>query len=109
MDAQRMDTRIDTRIARLIADEIAALDPSSRADRLLLAEFESLRDPNPTAREVQFSGGLTQMCWRVTRSNGAYSLFYLPGPDYFSLCVDSAIGPLDIGVHGPALRCFASV
>ena len=58
---------------------------------------------------VNFSGGIQKECWRVTQSNGSYSVVYMPEAGYFSLCVDSALGPLDIGVHGPAIRCFSSV
>lgn len=93
----------------LIAEEIAAMDVSVQADRLLLDEFQALRLTTPKPQEVQFSGGFGQICLRVTRPNGPYSVMYLPDAGYFSLCVESVIGPLDIGVHGPALRCFSSV
>ena len=72
-------------------------------------EFKRLRVKCPKPITVQFSGGLFQTCWMVTRSNGAYSVVYLPSAGYFSLCVDSDFGPLDIGVHGPALAVFGSV
>ena len=54
-------------------------------------------------------GGLVQVCWAVTRPNGPYQVIYMPRAGYFSLCVASAFGPLDIGVHGAAIECFGSV
>jgi len=45
----------------------------------------------------------------VTHGDGTYRVVYLPRAGYFSLCVESDFGPLDIGVHGPAPGCFASV
>ena len=73
-----------------------------------LAAFRAaLRVPREVT--VNFSGGITQKCWSVTRSNGDYRVIYLPSAGYFSLCVESAFGPLDIGVHGEAMACFASV
>lgn len=100
---------IEARINRMIALEMAGLDPQARSDGMLLQDFDALREPMPHPQEVLFGGGTVQTCWRVTRSNGAYSLIYLPTAGYFSLCVDSVFGPVDIGVHGPALQCFASV
>lgn len=100
---------IRARINRLLSVEMAALDIRQRANEMLLTEFEALREVPPAPLQVLFSGGTVQTCWRVTRSNGAYSLIFLPTAGYFSLCVDSVFGPVDIGVHGPALQCFASV
>lgn len=105
MEAQEITERIDG----LITAEIAGMDSAARADRILIADFQALRESSPSEIEVQFSGGIRQTCWRVTRSNGAYSVVFIPMVGYFSLCADSAIGLLDIGVHGPALRCFSSV
>ncbi|MWD28306.1 hypothetical protein E0K89_012540 [Aquicoccus sp. SCR17] len=96
------------KVRRLVDEEIAAFDITDRARRKTLEAFERLRVP-PREISVQFSGGITQECWMVTRSNGQYSVVYLPTAGYFSLCVDSDFGPLDIGVHGPALGCFGSV
>jgi hypothetical protein len=96
-------------VTALVEAEIAALDVSGRANRLLLEAFQTQRVRRPRPITVQFSGGIWQTCWSVTRSNGAYSVFYLPSAGYFSLCVDSDFGPLDIGVHGPALAVFGSV
>lgn len=45
----------------------------------------------------------------MTRPNGAYSGFYMPKAGYFSLCVDTDLGPVDIAVHGPALAVFGAV
>ena len=58
---------------------------------------------------VNFSGGITQTCWSVTKSDGDYQVIYMPRAGYFSLCVASAFGPLDIGVHGKAIDVFGSV
>ena len=76
---------------------------------MMLEAFARLRVRCPRPITVNFSGGLTQTCYSVTRSNGDYSVLFMPKAGYFSLCVDSDFGPLDIGVHGPALACFASV
>ncbi|CUH78248.1 hypothetical protein [Tropicibacter naphthalenivorans] len=96
-------------VTSLIEAEISAHDASARAGRMLLDDFQRLRVKRPRQITVNFSGGITQKCWTVTRSNGDYSTVYLPTAGYFSLCVDSDFGPLDIGVHGPALRVFSAV
>jgi len=95
-------------IKAMIAQEIAAFDIGSESQIRTLAAFrESLREPKLVT--VNFSGGITQKCWSVTRSNGDYRVIYLPLAGYFSLCVESDFGPLDIGVHGDAIGCFGSV
>ena len=96
------------RIEDLIEGEIAAFDTRTGPARTTLAEFRAALRP-PRAASVTFSGGLTQRCWSVTRPRGPYRVFYLPSAGYFSLCVDSDFGPLDIGVHGNAIGCYASV
>ncbi|OWV47313.1 hypothetical protein CDZ96_15285 [Mameliella alba] len=96
-------------MTRLVDEELADFAVASRGDRLLLEDFARMRVRRPRPITVNFSGGLTDTCYSVTRSNGAYSVLFLPKAGYFSLCVDSDFGPLDIGVHGPALGCFASV
>ncbi|SMX40288.1 hypothetical protein [Maliponia aquimaris] len=96
-------------VLRLIEAEVAGHEIRSDGDRLLLRDFAQMRVRRPRPVTVNFSGGLTQICYSVTRSNGAYSVLYLPSAAVFSLCVDSVFGPVDIGVHGPALACFASV
>ncbi|BBU54618.1 hypothetical protein KU6B_08830 [Mameliella alba] len=96
-------------VTRLVDEELAGFAVASRGDRLLLEDFARMRVRRPRPITVNFSGGLTDTCYSVTRSNGAYSVLFLPKAGYFSLCVDSDFGPLDIGVHGPALGCFASV
>lgn len=45
----------------------------------------------------------------MTRSNGAYSGFYMPRAGYFSLCVDADLGSVGIAVHGPSLAVFGAV
>ncbi|WP_420326399.1 hypothetical protein [Mameliella sp.] len=96
-------------VTRLVEDELAGFAVESQGDRLLLEEFARMRVRRPRPITVNFSGGLTLTCYSVTRSDGAYTVLFLPTAGYFSLCVDSDFGPLDIGVHGPALGCFASV
>lgn len=91
------------RIARLLRDEMQGCDDAAT----LNAFRDALEDPSEVV--VNFSGGITQTCWTVTRSDGDYRVIYVPSAGYFSLCVESAIGPLDIGVHGDAIGCFGSV
>jgi hypothetical protein len=102
------DLSIPDRIGDLIAMEVAEFDVSSAQAAATLEAFERATCP-PTQVEVQFSGGVMQTCWAVTRSNGDYRVIYLPLAGYFSLCVESQFGPLDIGVHGSAIGCFSSV
>ncbi len=100
---------IASHVTRLIEAETAAFPVKERGDRMLLEEFARLRVKRPRPITVNFSGGMTDICYSVTRSNGAYSVLFLPSAGLFSLCVDSIFGPVDIGVHGPALACFGSV
>lgn len=96
-------------IERLLAAELAeALASPDRVRRATARQFQELRRP-PREVTVTFSGGITQTCWSVSRGDGTYRVIYLPTAGYFSLCVESDFGPLDIGVHGPALGCFGSV
>lgn len=88
-----------------IAAAIGGADPVVRATA---RHFQDLRQ-KPRQVTVNFSGGITQSCWSVSRGDGTYRVIYLPSAGYFSLCVESDFGPLDIGVHGPALSCFGSV
>ncbi|MBN8291654.1 hypothetical protein JI664_06740 [Rhodobacter sp. NTK016B] len=96
-------------IDALIEAEIAGFDASSRGGAMTLRDFQARRVRKHRAITVNFSGGITQTCWTVVRSDGCYSVLYVPRAGCFTLCVDSDFGPLDIGVHGPALACFASV
>ena len=100
---------LSAHVTALVEAEIRRFDGRDRADRMLLEEFQRQRVKRPRAITVNFSGGITQKCWTVTRSDGAYSTVYLPTAGYFSLCVDSDFGPLDIGVHGPAIQVFSAV
>ena len=76
--------------------------------RLLLKEFrEALIEPEEI--EALFPGGITENCWAVTRSNGAYRVLYLPWSKLFSLAVESRFGPVDIGVHGDAVAVYGSI
>ena len=76
--------------------------------RMLLAEFRAARI-DPFECEALFCGGVTQMCWTVTRSNGAYRVIWIPEAKVFSLAVESKYGPVDIGVHGDAIAVFGSI
>lgn len=97
------------RIVALLNTEIAeAIVSTDQGTRLTAQAFEEMRcDPHEVV--VNFSGGITQRCWSVSQGDGTYRVVYLPTAGYFSLCVESDFGPLDIGVHGPALGCFGSV
>ena len=88
-----------------VAEAMASDDRVTR--RTAEAFVQNRRKPRQVS--VQFSGGITQRCWSVSRGDGTYRVMFLPTAGYFSLCVESDFGPLDIGVHGPALGCFGSV
>ncbi|TDK50764.1 hypothetical protein [Antarcticimicrobium luteum] len=104
----KADPAVRRQIEALIAVEIAAYPVGDRAGRMTVEAFKAnLREPRPVT--VNFSGGITQKCWSVTRGDGCYRVIYLPSAGYFSLCVESDFGPLDIGVHGDAIGCYASV
>ena len=99
---------IPDRITHLIETEMAEFNVTSEVSLTILQAFRAaLCEPEEVT--VNFSGGLTQECWAVTRANGDYRVIYLPLAGYFSLCVESVFGPLDIGVHGHAIGCFSSV
>ncbi|WP_299287246.1 hypothetical protein [uncultured Tateyamaria sp.] len=102
------DLSIADRIEALVATEVSGAPIATPSDRALLKAF-CTACIRPFATTVNFSGGITQRCWTVTRTDGAYRVVFLPLAGYFALCVESDFGPLDIGVHGPALGCFASV
>lgn len=102
------DLSIGERVALLAKAEADDAPRNTDQDQRLADAFrDALVRPFETT--VQFSGGITQTCWTVTRTDGAYRVVYMPNAGYFALCVESDFGPLDIGVHGPALGCFASV
>ncbi|MCB1405152.1 MAG: hypothetical protein KDK01_02555 [Rhodobacteraceae bacterium] len=95
-----IEARLDAEMQAFVAD--------TRLRRGSLAAFAQARiRPRPVT--VTFSGGLQHRCWSVTRTDGDYRVVYMPRADYFSLCVESAFGPLDIGVHGGAVACHSSV
>lgn len=95
-------------IEAMLDAEEAAFDAAAPGAAMTLAAFRAARR-RPRLVTVNFSGGITQKCWSVTRTNGEYRVIYLPLAGDFSLCVESDFGPLDIGVHGPAIACFNSV
>jgi hypothetical protein len=99
--AQRIDALRDAGVQ----EALASVD---RVTRRTARAFEQTRR-RPREIEVNFAGGITQRCWSVSSGDGTYRVVFLPTAGYFSLCVESDFGPLDIGVHGPALGCFGSV
>ncbi|MEM8578117.1 MAG: hypothetical protein AAGF60_09725, partial [Pseudomonadota bacterium] len=99
---------IADRVAQMVQDEADAAPFATAQDRATAEAFRAAL-VRPFETTVNFSGGITQTCWTVTRTDGAYRVVYMPNAGYFALCVESDFGPLDIGVHGPALGCFASV
>ncbi len=99
---------IPDRITHLIETEMVEFNVASEAALATLYAFRAALC-EPEVVTVNFSGGLTQECWAVTRANGDYRVIFLPLAGYFSLCVESVFGPLDIGVHGHAIGCFSSV
>ena len=102
------DMSIAQRVSVLLQVEIDAARIETDSDLRHLDAFRAaLVEPYETT--VNFSGGLTQKCWTVTRTDGSYRVVYMPVAGYFSLCVESDFGPLDIGAHGPAMGCYASV
>lgn len=103
-----MHMNIPEHIDALLQTEYQHLMTSGELDDATINEFFALRILSEKV-VVNFSGGIQKECWTVTKSNGSYCVIYMPDAGYFSLCVDSALGPLDIGVHGPAILCFSSV
>ena len=104
-----LDLSVAERIEAMIAEEIVEAPIGTQTECNTLVAFQSRTGANRSRRRCSFSGGMTQRCWSVTRTDGSYRVVYLPLSGYFSLCVESDFGPLDIGVHGSALGCFASV
>ena len=98
---ERIDALLDAEVREALAS----------ADRVTRRTAQAFGQTRRVPREVtvNFSGGITQRCWSVSKGDGTYRVIYLPTAGYFSLCVESDFGPLDIGVHGPALGCFGSV
>lgn len=102
------DLTIPDRIKDLIQQEMSDFRVHTDVQMSTLTAFrEALCEPRLIS--VNFSGGLQQKCWTITRSDGDYRVIYMPLAGYFSLCVESDFGPLDIGVHGSAIGCFGSV
>lgn len=102
------DLTIPDRIKDIIRREIDDYYVDSEEKLATLDAFRAaFREPSSIT--VNFSGGIRQKCWSITKSDGAYRVVYLPSAGYFSLCVESDFGPLDIGVHGSAIGCFSSV
>ena len=99
---------IEERIKDIIRREI---DDYTVDTEQKLATLDAFRAAfcQPHLITVNFSGGVRQKCWAITRSDGTYRVVFLPRAGYFSLCVDSDFGPLDSGVHGSAIGCFSSV
>ncbi|MFT6024260.1 MAG: hypothetical protein ACI9PY_002385 [Ascidiaceihabitans sp.] len=102
------DLSIEERIQSLIQVEIDDARIETDSDLRHLDAFK-LALVQPFETTVNFSGGITQTCWTVTRTDGTYRVIFMPIAGYFSLCVESDFGPLDVGVHGAAMGCFGSV
>lgn len=99
---------IEDRIRDIIQREIDEFETDTDQKLAILSAFHAaFRQPRMIT--VNFSGGLTQECWSITQSDGNYRVVFMPMIGYFSLCVESDFGPLDIGVHGTAIGCFSSV
>ncbi len=99
---------IEERIKDIIRREIDDYNVDTEQKLATLDAFsKAFREPRLIT--VNFSGGMRQRCWAITRSDGTYRVVFLPRAGYFSLCVESDFGPLDIGVHGSAIGCFSSV
>ena len=99
---------IPSYIEKLINKELNGCNNVTKFDEATQKAFLTAR-VHPSPITVNFSGGITKTCWSITKSDGTYRVVFLPEQGYFSLCVDSDFGPLDIGVHGSALGCFGSV
>jgi hypothetical protein len=102
------DLSIEERITALIQVEVDDARIETDRDLRHLDAFRDALVP-PFETTVNFSGGITQKCWTVTRTDGTYRVVFMPIAGYFSLCVESDFGPLDVGVHGAAMGCFGSV
>jgi hypothetical protein len=99
---------IEERIKDIVRREIDEYNVDTEFRLATLDAFRAaFREPKLVT--VNFSGGVRQKCWSVTKSDGSYRVVFLPRAGYFSLCVESDFGPLDIGVHGSAIGCFSSV
>lgn len=99
---------IEERIKEIIRREIDDYTVDTEQKLATLDAFRAAFS-EPRLITVNFSGGVRQKCWSITRSDGTYRVVFLPRAGYFSLCVESDFGPLDIGVHGSAIGCFSSV
>ncbi len=95
-------------IDQLLQEELKGFGNQSKMDSATREAFLGAR-VRPSEITVNFSGGITKVCWNATKSDGTYRVVFLPEQGYFSLCVDSDFGPRDIGVHASALGCFSSV
>ncbi|SFL43096.1 hypothetical protein [Shimia aestuarii] len=76
--------------------------------RVTLEDFRAVMI-EPEEVDVKFSGGVSMICWAVTRSNGDYRVVWVPSAETFSLVTESKFGPVDIGVHGDAIGVFGSI
>ena len=95
-------------IEKLLNEELTVYQSLTKFEEATKEAFLKVR-VHPSPITVNFRGGITKICWNITKSDGTYRVVFLPEQGYFSLCVDSDFGPLDIGVHGSALACFSSV
>lgn len=71
------DLSLADRIGDLVAAEALDAPRGTDAERATVEAFEEVL-VQPFETTVTFSGGVTQRCWTVTRSDGAYRVVYLP-------------------------------
>ena len=101
------DQRQNT-VSSWIEAELASNTTTGEIDKMTVRWF---KEQLITCDEilVNLHSGVQTTGWTVTEADESYQVVYLPEKGCFSLCVPSALGPIDIGVHGRALHCFAAV
>jgi len=99
---------IEARIKDIIRREIDEYHVDTEQKLATLDAFRAAYC-EPHLITINVAGGVRQKCWAITKTDGTYRVVYLPQSGFFSLCADSDLGPLDIGVHGSAIGCFISV
>ena len=77
-----MHMNIAEHIGALLETERLNLQNSGELDDVTITEFFELRTQSEKVI-VNFSGGIQKECWRVTQSNGSYSVVYMPEVGYF--------------------------
>ena len=77
-----MQMNILEHIDSLLEIERQSLQNSGELDDATITEFFELRTQSVKVT-VNFSGGIQKECWRVTQSNGSYSVSTCPRRDIF--------------------------